>query len=112
MTTEVKRTPKPSIMYEENASQFNKLTAEGKQPDLTNANLSDLDLRPFNLKEANLSGCYLRGANLAGLDLSGACLHGASIKNARISGCLFPASISAEEISLSLDHGTRIRQPK
>jgi uncharacterized protein YjbI with pentapeptide repeats len=61
------------------------------------------------LKDADLSGAYLRGANLSGQDLSLAKMHGASLKSAKISGCLFPASISAEEIRLSVDLGTRLR---
>ncbi|MDR3203268.1 MAG: pentapeptide repeat-containing protein [Deltaproteobacteria bacterium] len=106
---ELKRQKKPNIMFEENAPHFNKLVEEGKTPDLSNQNLSDLDLRPFNLSKANLSGSYLRGANLCGLDLSQANLDGASIKNAQISGCLFPKNISPCEIYLSLSHGTRLR---
>jgi uncharacterized protein YjbI with pentapeptide repeats len=97
-------------MFEENAGEFNKLVAQGKAPNLTCQNLSDLDLRAFNLATADLRGCYLRGANLSGLDLSGANLDGASIKNAQISGCLFPKNLPACEIQLSLNHGTRIRQ--
>ncbi|MDR0620813.1 MAG: pentapeptide repeat-containing protein [Deltaproteobacteria bacterium] len=107
---EIKRTPKPTIMFEENAAEFNKLVVEGKAPNLTCQNLSDLDLRSFNLSTADLRGCYLRGANLCGLDLSGANLDGASIKNAQISGCLFPKNLSACEIQLSLHTGTRLRQ--
>jgi uncharacterized protein YjbI with pentapeptide repeats len=107
---EIKRTPKPTFMFEENAPEFNKLVAQGKAPNLTCQNLSDLDLRAFNLSTADLRGCYLRGANLCGLDLAEANLDGASIKNAQISGCLFPKSIPATEIQLSLQHGTRLRQ--
>jgi uncharacterized protein YjbI with pentapeptide repeats len=106
---EIKRMLKPKIMLEENASNFNQLVAEGKAPDLRKQNLSDLDLRSFNLANADLSGCYLRGANLSGQDLSGANLDGASIKNASISGVLFPRNVPAAEISLSHQHGTRIR---
>ncbi|MDR2302726.1 MAG: pentapeptide repeat-containing protein [Deltaproteobacteria bacterium] len=107
---EIKRTPKPTIMFEENAPKYNQLVLEGKAPNLACQNLSDLDLRAFNLTTADLRGCYLRGANLSGLDLSGANLDGASIKNAQISGCLFPHNLSACEIQLSLHHGTRLRQ--
>jgi uncharacterized protein YjbI with pentapeptide repeats len=107
---EIKRTPKPTIMFEENATEYNKLVLEGKAPNLTCQNLSDLDLRAFNLATADLRGCYMRGANLCGLDLSEANLDGASIKNAQISGCLFPKNISACEIQLSLQYGTRLRQ--
>ena len=109
---EIKRTAKPKILFEENRETFNKLVQEGKTPTFVNQNLSDLDLRGFELRDADLSGAYLRGANLTGQDLSNARMHGASMKNAKISGCLFPASISASEIRLSIDMGTRLRQPE
>jgi uncharacterized protein YjbI with pentapeptide repeats len=107
---EIKRNPKPKILFEENAEEFNSLVKAGKAPDLSNQNMSDLDLRQFNLTNANLTGTYLRGANLGGLDLSGANLDGASIKNAQISGCFFPRGLSASEIQLSQEFGTRMRQ--
>jgi uncharacterized protein YjbI with pentapeptide repeats len=107
---EINRNPKPQILFEENAAAFNQLVAQGKIPDLSNQNLSDLDLRNFNLTHANLSGAYMRGTNLKGLDLSGANLNGASIKNASISGCLFPKGLHAQEIQMSYEHGTRMRQ--
>ena len=109
---EIKRIPKPKILFEENREAFNKAVAGGQVADFSNQNLSDLDLTGFNLKNANLSGAYLRGANLGGQDLSGANLHGASLKQAKISGCLFPPDLSAEEIRLSLDTGIRMRQIK
>jgi len=109
---ELKRTPKPKILFEENREAFNRSVANGEVPDFSNQNLSDLDLTGFNLKNANLSGAYLRGTNLNGQDLSNAQLHGASLKQAKISGCLFPENISAEEIRLSLEQGTRLRQKK
>ncbi|MDR1041692.1 MAG: pentapeptide repeat-containing protein [Deltaproteobacteria bacterium] len=108
--SDVKRSHKPEIMFEENAEKFNKLVKDGKTPDLRNQNLSDLDLTAFDLKGADLSGCYFRGANLKGLDLSEANLDGASIKNALISGTLFPRGLSACEIQLSHTLGTRLRQ--
>lgn len=107
--SDIRRTPKPQILFEENRDAFNKAVAAGKIMDFTNQNLSDLDFTGFNLSTANLNGAYLRGANLAGQDLSGASLHGASMKNAKISGCLFPPEISAEEIRLSIEMGSRIR---
>lgn len=109
---EIKRTPKPKILFEENRDAFNRAVAGGQVADFSNQNLSDLDLCGFNLKNANLAGAYLRGANLSGQDLSGANLHGASLKQAKISGCLFPDDLSAEEIRLSVDMGTRMRHTK
>jgi len=107
---DIRRTPKPRVLFEENREAFNKSVAGGQVPDFSNQNLSDLDLTGFNLKNANLSGAYLRGANLAGQDLSNANLDRASLKHANISGCLFPAALGADEIRLSVDMGTRMRQ--
>jgi uncharacterized protein YjbI with pentapeptide repeats len=56
-----------------------------------------------------MSGAYLRHADLRGLDLSETNLEGASINSAKISGTYFPTTLSAEEITLSLVHGTRLR---
>ncbi|MDR1242337.1 MAG: pentapeptide repeat-containing protein [Deltaproteobacteria bacterium] len=107
--TDIKRQPKPQSLYEENREKFNALVAAGKIPDFRNQNLSDLDLRGFELKNLDMSGAYLRGANLSGQDLSQTNLTGASIRNANVSGCLFPKDLPAEEICMSLQHGTRIR---
>ncbi|UQZ89662.1 hypothetical protein C4J81_10760 [Deltaproteobacteria bacterium Smac51] len=107
---DIKRQPKPKMLFEENRETFNKMVREGKTPDLKDQNLSDLDLCGFMLRDADLTGAYLRGANLSGQDLSSAKMHGASLKNAKISGCLFPSNISADEIRLSVDLGTRMRQ--
>jgi hypothetical protein len=105
----IKLKPKEELLFEENLPKFNQLKAAGKPPDLRNANLSGLDLRQADLNGLDLSGCYLRGANLRGVDLSGCNLQGASLKSALVSGALFPENISAEELRLSLEHGTRIR---
>ena len=105
----IKLKPKEELLFEENLAEFNRLKAEGKAPDLRQANLSGLDLRQADLKGLDLSGCYLRGANLRGVDLTGCNLAGTSLKSALVSGTLFPDNVSAEELRLSLEHGTRIR---
>ena len=56
-----------------------------------------------------MSDCYLRHADLRGVDFSQTRLQGASINGARISGTYFPPELSADEINLSLLHGTRMR---
>ena len=83
--------------------------AETAPPDLANCDLRLVDLRPANLKRAILTGAYLRNADLRGVDLSEALLEGASLHAARISGAYFPPSLSAEEIRLSAETGTRMR---
>lgn len=88
---------------------FNHARAEGMQCDLRGADFRGVSLRGINADGLDLSDCYFRQADLRGLDLSQANLHGASIHAAKISGVLFPAALSADEITLSLVHGTRMR---
>jgi len=106
---EIRTNPKVEMLFEENIEQFNKLAAEGKAPDLRNANLSSLDLRRVMFKGLDLSGCYFKNADLRGVDFSGCNLHGVSLKKAKISGCLFPDNVAMEEIMRSVEHGVRIR---
>jgi uncharacterized protein YjbI with pentapeptide repeats len=88
--------------------EFNRMAAQ-ESPDLRNADLRMLDLRQVDLSRADLCGAYLRNADLRGLDLSGASMEGASLHDAKVAGVLFPTALSAEEISLSLTYGTRMR---
>lgn len=96
------------LLREEKVDEFNALAAE-KPVDLENADLRMVDLRKANLAKANMRGAYLRNADLRGVDLSDADLTGASLHEARVSGCLFPINIAAEEISMSVTLGTRMR---
>jgi uncharacterized protein YjbI with pentapeptide repeats len=90
-------------------ADFNRRRSSGEHCDLCNADLRGADLRELDARGLNLSGAYLRHADLRGLDLRETNLEGASINSAKISGTYFPASLSAEEITLSLVHGTRLR---
>ena len=60
----------------------------------------------------DFSNCYFRAADLRGIDFSNARLEGASINGAPISGAFFPAELSADEIMLSVNHGTHMRYKK
>jgi uncharacterized protein YjbI with pentapeptide repeats len=88
--------------------EFNRLAA-GTKPDLRDTDLRMLDLRKADLAHADLTGAYLRNADMRSLDLSQAILEGASVHDANIAGVLFPVALSAEEIRLSHDVGTRMR---
>jgi uncharacterized protein YjbI with pentapeptide repeats len=88
---------------------FNQRRAAGEDCNLEGADLRGVDLRNLDAKGLNMADAYLRHADLRGVDLRQTILEGASINSAKISGTYFPASISAEEITLSLVHGTRIR---
>jgi uncharacterized protein YjbI with pentapeptide repeats len=96
------------LLREEKVDDFNE-HVKSSPPQLDPADLRMVDLRRADLVKANLRGAYLRNADLRGVDLSDADLSGASLHDARISGCLFPASIPAEEITLSISQGTRMR---
>ena len=57
----------------------------------------------------DFGNCYFRQADLRGIDFSNSHMEGASVNGAKISGCFFPKELTAEEINLSLTHGTRMR---
>lgn len=96
------------LLRSERIDEFNE-RARSEPPDLENADLRMADLRRADLRRAKMRGAYLRLADLRGVDLGDADLDGASINEARISGTLFPRDISADEISLSVWKGTRMR---
>jgi uncharacterized protein YjbI with pentapeptide repeats len=106
---EMKDNPLYHLLREGKIDDFNHAFAKGESPDLINADMRGLNLKGLNAAGLNLQGCYFRQADLRGIDFSKANLDGASIHAAKISGCLFPADISADEITLSLTHGTRMR---
>jgi len=60
---------------------------------------------------SNLDTCdrHPRRVGLCEVDLCTALAEGSSIAEARVSGALIPADFSAEELNLSLSHGTRLR---
>jgi uncharacterized protein YjbI with pentapeptide repeats len=89
--------------------EFNILKQGGEPCDLSGADLRGVDLRGLDTDGLDLSGSYLRQADLRGLDLRGTKLEGASIHAAKISRVYFPPELSADEITLSLLHGTRMR---
>lgn len=106
---EMKTDPMFHLLKEGRVEEFNRRRAAGEPCDLRHADLRGTDLRGLDARDLDLSGCYLRHADLRGLDLTRANLEGASINSAKISGTYFPAGLSAEEITLSLVHGTRLR---
>lgn len=97
------------LLKEGRVDEFNRRRAAGEACDLRNADLRGADLRGLDAKDLDLSNAYLRHADLRGIDLTHSNLQGASINSAKISGTFFPPSLSAEEITLSLLHGTRLR---
>lgn len=102
--------PLYALLREGEVAEFNRRLAAGERGDFTNADFRGLELSGWEPQGLDLSGCYFRQADLRGVDFSTCQLAGASIHSAKISGVLFPKSLSADEISLSLLHGTRMRE--
>ena len=92
-----------------NIEEFNQRLANGETCDLSGGDFRGSDLRKLDAKGLDMSNCYFRQADLRGIDFSETNLEGASISGAKISGTYFPKELRAEEILLSLTHGTRLR---
>ncbi|MFK5985446.1 MAG: pentapeptide repeat-containing protein [Pseudomonadota bacterium] len=89
--------------------EFNQRKKAGEVCDFQSVDLRTVDLRGIDARGLDFSHAYFRQADLRGVDFSCSKLDGASINAAKISGTFFPANIKAEEILLSLNHGTRMR---
>jgi uncharacterized protein YjbI with pentapeptide repeats len=68
-----------------------------------------LDLRELNAHGIDFTDAYFRSADLRGIDFRNASLEGASLAHAQISGAYFPVELSADEILMSMNFGTRLR---
>ena len=88
---------------------FNARKEQGQACDLRGVDLRGLDLRGLDAENLDFSNSYFRDADLRGVDLSKSNLQGCSFYGSKISGTLFPAELSAEEIRLSVELGTRVR---
>ena len=92
--------------------KFNEKKESGDICNFQNADFRTVDLRGINAKGVDFSNAYFRQADLRGIDFSLSKLDGASINGAKISGAFFPDNLSAAEILLSLEHGTRMRSKR
>ena len=108
-TPEIKDDPMYQLLRTDNIDEFNARRAKGESCNLRGVDLRSLDLRGLDAAGLDMRDCYFRQTDLRGIDLSSTQLAGASIMGAKISGTFFPPELSAEEINLSLQHGTRLR---
>lgn len=98
------------LLRDGKVAEFNQRIQAGEKADLTGCDFRHLNLQGLIATGLNFSNSYFRQADLRGVDFSDCDnLEGASIHAAKISGCYFPINIRAEEILLSLEHGTRMR---
>jgi uncharacterized protein YjbI with pentapeptide repeats len=97
------------LLRDGKVEEFNHAVRQEENLDLVGANLRGVDLRHAHLRKADMRNAYCHTADVRGVDLSQANLEGASFHRARISGAYFPSNVSAEELKMSVDLGTRIR---
>jgi uncharacterized protein YjbI with pentapeptide repeats len=90
-------------------AEFNRRKAGGESCDLVGTDLSRLDLREMDARGLDMRDCYFRMSDLRGIDFRETQLEGSSFAQAHVSGCYFPRQMSAAELDLALEHGTRVR---
>ncbi|MBK8163270.1 MAG: pentapeptide repeat-containing protein [Gammaproteobacteria bacterium] len=103
--------PQYRLLREGHIKEFNESKCRGERSDLTHSDFRGIDLRGLDADGLDLRGCYFRQGDLRGIDFTNTNLEGASIHATKISGTYFPPELSADEITLSLQHGTRLRYP-
>ena len=101
--------PMYHLLRESKVEEFNQRRQNGEQCDLCGCDFSRVDLREMHADGLDLSDCYFRMTDLRGLDLRNARLEGASFAGAHISGTYFPTELRADELLMSIEHGTRVR---
>jgi uncharacterized protein YjbI with pentapeptide repeats len=104
--------PMYQLLRDGNIVEFNRRKTAGQTCDLTHCDLRSLDLRGIDATGLDFSHCYFRTANLRGVDFTKSRLEGASLNDAKIAGAYFPTELSASEITLSVEHGVRMRYSK
>ncbi len=101
--------PLYALVHGENVRGFNKERPQDSQVDFRGGDFRGLDLRLLDANGIDFTDAYFRAADLRGLDLRGSKLEGASLAHAQISGAYFPPELSADEILMSVNFGTRLR---
>lgn len=102
--------PLYDILRNEDIKAFNAEKAKlSELPSFAHGDFRGLDLRGLDAKGLDFRHAYFRGTDLRGVDLSKSRMEGASIASAKVSGCYFPHRLEADEIVMSLNHGTRMR---
>lgn len=100
------------MLVDGNIDRFNEERAKGVLPDFSGKNFRGIDLRRADFNGVNLHDAILSNADIRGVDLYNCNMEGASMKAAKISGVFFPENLSAAEILMSVDFGTRLRISK
>ncbi len=101
--------PLYQLLRSEQIREFNEQRDKLDASKLKSGDYRGRDLRNMNAEGLDFSDSYFRNTDLRGIDFRESNLAGASLIDAKVSGTYFPDTLSAEEIRLSLDTGTRLR---
>ena len=108
----IKTDPLYQLLRQEDIKAFNEQRDTLDTSELKNGDYRGRDLRNMNADGLDFSNAYFRNADLSGIDFRNTNLLGASLLDDKLSGAFFTEELSAEEIRLSLDTGTRLRYRK
>ena len=97
-----------ALLHKDDIAGFNQERPQGPIA-MRGGDFRGLDLRQLNAQDVDFTDGYFRSADLRGLDLRTACIEGASLAHAQISGAYFPVELTADEILMSVNFGTRLR---
>ena len=97
-----------ALLHKDDIHGFNQQRPPG-HIDMRGGDFRGLDLRELQAQDVDFTDSYFRSADLRGLDLRTACIEGASLAHAQISGAYFPVELTADEILMSVNFGTRLR---
>ena len=96
-------------LHSNDIEKFHNAITGVKMVDFSYTSLRGVDFRRVDVRRIKLRGAYLRGADLRGVDLRYHDLEGTSLHNSLISGGYFPNNLSPDEITMSVELGTRMR---
>ena len=105
----IKKDPLYQLLRTEDIKNFNEQRDQLNTSELKSGDYRGRDLRNMKAQGLDFSNSYFRNADLSGIDFRNTNLEGASLLDAKLSGTYFPVALSAQEIRLSLDTGTRLR---
>lgn len=98
-----------TLLRREDVDGFNRDKQQHGPVDFRGGDFRGLDLRQLDATLVDFSDAYFRSADLRGVDFRESRLEGASLAHAQISGAYFPVELSADEILMSVNFGTRLR---
>ncbi|NWA85013.1 MULTISPECIES: pentapeptide repeat-containing protein [unclassified Pseudomonas] len=102
-------TPLYALLHKDDIRGFNQERPKDGTIDMRGGDFRGLDLRDLDATGVDFTDAYFRSADLRGLDLRDCSLEGASLAHAQISGTYFPPELTADEILMSVNFGTRLR---